>query len=373
MPGGIQLTLTRSRMETTKGASQLNSERKRLLDIEVDRKKLLVTFKGIIAVFLAVVLFTTSATCVQLLERRIPDMELNTFRLGVPLLFYAAGLVILRRWPVIDRSQIWATLAFAFVTSSSALAEFVAVTFLPAATVFCLNTTSTIMTGLLVFAICWDELVTLKKTLFALLCVGGVIMVIQPWIDWNIFYQKTVRENRTDESNMMGLNKSNGPMIGEKNILMNQMIGYTAAIGSGILLSLEILVVKRNPYIKDHPIEVLFWGWSFGTGVSLIAMFIIETPVLPGNWFDISMVTIHSATCAAITPLIIYGSNTVSGNTVTIIVSTKVVLMLISQYTVLSSILPGHRNWIEVVGVFLVLLGSSMSSVMELVLNKSKD
>ena len=46
------------------------------------------SFKGIIAVFSVVILYTASATCVQLLERRIPDLELNAFRCGIPLIFY---------------------------------------------------------------------------------------------------------------------------------------------------------------------------------------------------------------------------------------------------------------------------------------------
>ena len=46
--------------------------------------------------------------------------------------------------------------------------------------------------------------------------------------------------------------------------------------------------------------------------------------------------------------------------------STQVVFMLIAQYTVLSSILPGHRNWMEVVGVIVALLGSSLSSLLEI-------
>ena len=41
--------------------------------------------------------------------------------------------------------------------------------------------------------------------------------------------------------------------------------------------------------------------------------------------------------------------------------------MLIAQYTVLSPILPGHRNWMEVVGVVLVLIGCSMSSILEII------
>ena len=134
-------------------------------------------------------------------------------------------------------------------------------------------------------------------------------------------------------------------------------------------MALEVLIVKRNPYITEHPLEILFCGWTLGTIVSSILMFIIETPVLPSNWFDLSMVIIHSVTCAVIWPLIMYGSLTITGNTVTIIVSTQVVFMLIFQYTVLSSILPGHRNWMEVAGVTLVLLGSSLSSILEIVVD----
>ena len=88
--------------------------------------------------------------------------------------------------------------------------------------------------------------------------------------------------------------------------------------------------------------------------------------MLPSNWFDTAMVTFHSLSYAAFWPLYIYAPKYISGNTVTAIVSTEVVFMLVSQYTVLSSILPGHRNCMEVVGVVLVLLGSSLSSILEI-------
>ena len=47
--------------------------------------------------------------------------------------------------------------------------------------------------------------------------------------------------------------------------------------------------------------------------------------------------------------------------------------MLVAQYTVLSSILPGHRNWMEVVGVVLVLIGCSMSSILKIIGFRGKD
>ena len=100
-------------------------------------KSYLESVKGIIAVFSVVILCTVSATCVQLLGRRIPDLELNTFRCGIPLIFYSIGLIMMQRWPRIDRSEIGATLLYSLAGSSCKLGEFVAVTFLPASAVSC--------------------------------------------------------------------------------------------------------------------------------------------------------------------------------------------------------------------------------------------
>ena len=48
------------------------TENKQLLEIDDKPKTYLESVKGIIAVFSVVILYTASATCVQLLERRIP-------------------------------------------------------------------------------------------------------------------------------------------------------------------------------------------------------------------------------------------------------------------------------------------------------------
>ena len=148
--------------------------------------------------------------------------------------------------------------------------------------------------------------------------------------------------------------------------LVAQIIGYIFAALSGFTFSMDVLLVKRNPYFNENILEVVFWIFVTNTCFSVIVMFIVETPVLPGNWFDTAMVIFHCLSYAAIWPLYIYAPKHISGNTVTAIVSTEVVFMLIAQYTVLSSVLPRHRNWMEVVGVILVLLGSSLSSIIEI-------
>ena len=382
--------------------TELSPESKQLLEKDNNATSYLESVKGIIAVFSVVILNTVSASCVQLLERRIPDFELNTFRSVVPLIFLSIGLIVMRRWPRIDRSEIGLTILCSVLGSSSKMGELVAVTFLPAAAVSCLFSTSAITSGLCLFALLLKETITVKKILLAVVCICGAILVVQPWMEFRMsdddFVDRrnlSVHGTKQFLANLTGYVNNTADFSFETSYvhqeftvsgittsferstvnltkesigsgLVSEIVGYTVAILGGILLSTEVVIVKRNPYITQHIVEFLYWGWIARTAVSLILMLIIETPVLPSNWFDITMVAIHCVTGTVIWPLFIYQTKTIAGNTASLIMSTQVVFMLIAQYTVLSSILPGHRNWIEVVGVIVALLGSSLSSLSEI-------
>ena len=323
-------------MEKTEKMKQTSdTEKAQLLENESNEKSYLKTATGVIAIFSTVVLFSASATCVQLLERRIPDLELNAFRSGIPLLFYTIGILIMRRWPVIKRKEIAAILVYSLGVCCSRLAQFVAVSFLPAAAAFCVCCTSGIISGIFIFALCGDETVTLKKLMFACLCVCGVILIIQPWMQLEGHKRNvtTVKENSTYESldtfsqtlctkNSSQQTKEGKEIISQGNItlcdqnesqslkrpqnnrqgtpghksnyaiLVSEIVSYSAAVSQGIFLGLYVLVLKKNPYINKHPLDTLFWVSILGTTVSLILMLLIETPVLPSNWFEFIMVMI---------------------------------------------------------------------------------
>ena len=257
---------------------ELSLETKQLIVKKFNATSYLESVKGIIAVFFAIILYTASATCVQLLERGIPDLELNTFRCGIPLIFYSIGLIVMQRWPIIDRSEIVALL-YSLAGSSSKMGEFVAVTFLPAAAVSCLYCTSTIIFGLLLFSLLLKERATAKKTLFSVMCVCGVIIVVQPWIEF-----RTYDDNFTDGRNLpeYGITKflanltghpkvnvSEEPTVSETSTanvttkfilsdLVSEIVGNTAAVLGGIFMASEVAIVKRNPY--EHIVEILFLG-----------------------------------------------------------------------------------------------------------------
>ena len=365
------------------------------------------TVKGIIAAFVIVIIFACSATAVQLLERRIPDMELNTFRSAGPFLSGAILTVISKQCPLIGGDEILATVLYTVDIFISALFFFVAISLLPAALVSCVSYTSSVVSALFVFSLCWNENITMRNVMFAMISVLGVVMVIQPWQpnsdnmkvthvddatnlsifingssspEENVYVPTALPTNLTEltidnkeenfKNNTTTLSASGGKIGINSNSSLGLAIGYSFAIISGITLTLELLIIKRNPFLGDRH---LFWAFLTNTLLSAILMLALETPVLPNNWFDATMVTIHSVECAVLWRLYIYAPRYISGNTLTLILTSDVVVMLIFQYTVLSSIHPGHRNWIEVVGVILVLLGCSVSSLLELLNTKKSE
>ena len=349
------------------------------------------TVKGVVLSFTSVFIFTTYATCVQLLERRIPDFELNSFRFGIPLLLYTMKLLFCRLFPRIERDKIGVVTGYLVVLFIAAFSYFISISLLPAALVSSIGVASSIISALALFSIFWREKLTILKLVLATLCVIGVAMVTQPKLDGVAMDTEDANLvslngtgsyrhwNRSEEINqdipnnagnatdkVTGLHAINFEELIKPDTLAGKIVGHVFAVIAGITLSLSVLINKRNPYINDSFAQVLFWVLLFNTLTSLLLMALLENPMLPSNWFDVTMIIVQALSSAVMWPLYMYIPKYISGSTFTLIISTEVIFMLISQYTVLSSILPGHRNWIEVVGVICVLLGSSMSSVLEI-------
>ena len=146
------------------------------------------------------------------------------------------------------------------------------------------------------------------------------------------------------------------------------LIGYILAASTGLLNILEILLVRYYPdHLSDKNIFIaLFWTYAFGTIVSLVVMAIFEDPQIPTEFKEYLFTSCHLFSYVFLMPLYMYGSSVTSGSAASIIGTSAIITMLAAQYTILKDIHPGHRNWIEVLGVFLVLLGATVSSVVEI-------
>ena len=331
--------------------------------------------KGLFAIFADVLSMVVAASSVQMLERSIPDFELNLFRYSAALASYGLFVLVKKQLPVIPRSEIIGSLCFCLLSITTSVCLFVAVTLIPVSAVESLRITSAIISGTFMFAIFWDEKMACRNIVPAILCCGGVLLVIQPefifkrvkW--WNPINNMSVSNMNTTLFNFTESDSNNAGYNVNSTLTV---IGYCLPIITGIGVTFTLILLKRRPYISEHMTHVLFWSFATGTILSAIAMLLFESVVIPRNWPQILLIIVHCFCFIIGWPLLLYAVQRLSGNTINIINSTSVVLMLVPQYTVLLSILPGQRNWMEGVGAVLVLSGSVFRSVQETIMCNSQ-
>ena len=319
-----------------------DSEQKGLLEDEQtsSRRSLFDKLKGITAGFITVILHGVGATSFQLLERRIPDLELNMFRSVAPFIMYSFYFLIKCNWPIIERGKIGITALYIVTSFTSILCYFVAVSLLPAALVSCIATASCWLSGLVLLSCVGEERITLKRILFAAICIFGVIMVIQPWhgnkmeeadvimrahvinstnssrsvsvsvshvteqpnhVDITasqITQDSDVRvptENSTGTS--FNRSKSERETDTEGNETAGMILGYSLAVLNGVTVVFHPLIIKRsNQFITDHFHEVIFWCFASFTSVSFVLSFAVEKPVLPSTCVCSGLAFLYSGT-----------------------------------------------------------------------------
>ena len=366
------------------------------------------TLRGIIGTFVSVLMAAMSVTTVQLLERRIPDLELNTYRFALPLVFSSISILLKRVNPCMSREDMKQTLVYCVASFMSSFFYYVSVTLLPAATASCIMYTTNVLGCFVLFFLFHNEKIRLTTVFSAVICITGLVMVLQPgFADKIPTFDATTTKSETTESathfpgyqteimlqnisardtsithfRVTGseyVRNSRGILTRFEEIiqptsLIGQIIGYSFAVVSGLGFAWSILILKQYNFPKGNLLKILFWLFFVNSLISILLTFIFETIVLPSNWFDFTMATIHCVSASVLWLLYCTTSKYISGPLIGVICTTEVVVMLISQYTVLSSILPGHRNWMEVVGVILVMLGCSMSSLVEIITSKETE
>ena len=207
-----------------------------------------------------------------------------------------------------------------------------------------------------------------KTIVSTCVCVLGVTLVIQP--DFIFTTSQTMKSFQ------------NGTANGSTTIIGNETrkyytsdyslvaLGYMLPIVTGLTASIDVVVIKKFPYLMENILVVSFWCTFLTTTFSAIAMVTFENPSLPRNARQSIILTAHCVAYVLVWPSCTYPAKYISGNAMNVIFSTSVVLFLVAQYTVLSSIQPGNQNWMEVLGVFLVLFAACVTPVIEIYYKK---
>ena len=326
------------------------------------------SFKGIAAMLAFTILAATSKICVQMLGKAVPDFELNAIRCGLTMVCMAVYFAVTKTWPIVNREH-WISVGLLCIFNNMCtLTLFIAVTLISLSSVESVLVTCQVITSLMIFKLINKEKITWDKLLAVPVCSVGVILVLQPTF---IFREQNGVEiqiqgsvtNCTDQFVDISCRQE------EDNKLYFIIFGYVLSVVSGLSYNVISSVTKYNKdfYTNENIIISVIWSTLMGTIFSVIGMLIVEEPTLPKSLKDLALVGGHAVTFVLIMPLFCYGSILISGSLGAIIRSLNLLFVLAAQYLLMKDIFPGHRNWMEVFGVILVLFGAIFSSIVELV------
>ncbi len=353
------------------------------------------------------------------------------------MLFCLVWMLYHLQLPKVPRSEVSATVLFVVLLTLNSTCSF-ALT--PAALVQCSAFTMSLVSGLIIFGLSRQENISLVKVGFVMLCIAGVVFVIQPWhrkstkqaLEWSTKFAVNEScisipcELYTTRNTDMCRNLSQPLPQQVMNICQNQSIGTKSqthlhqlklcrnkttcwivsklagnyypkmlkmndesdfavefllfkisprymtttgiffALFAGLTTTLLTFSIKRKPCLSENRFRSMLWAFTVCLLCSLILTFILEDPVWPKTLFDTAAISVHCVASVTTWFFLVYAMEHISGTVVNIIYSTSVVFFLVPQYTILASVLPGHRNWMEVVGAFMVLLGSVSWSLHEI-------
>ena len=188
--------------------------------------------------------------------------------------------------------------------------------------------------------------ITVVKIVSMVLCIIGIVITIQPWID-----PYTVG---------IHLNHVNGSSNSTEQVVYNDPVIGFSCVAANIGFMVAMMIYQRYKLLEVDGLILVFWGWVIGTVLSGIIMFMFEWDNLYVDWTvkNFLLASGHGFAACFFTIFNLSANKRTSSMVVQLASSLQIVFMLIGQYTVLIDINPGHYNALEIIGVMTILVGS---------------
>ena len=103
--------------------------------------------------------------------------------------------------------------------------------------------------------------------------------------------------------------------------------------------------------------------------LSLLLMFTVESPIMPQSRDCWLFLIGHSVTNSLAACLFFVSLSLITPMISSLVLSLEVALLAVLQYTMLSSLQPGYRNWEEILGLALVVMGNILGPMLGIVLD----
>jgi drug/metabolite transporter (DMT)-like permease len=351
-------------------------------DTDSDNNKIRTnTFWGYALGCICMLLATTSLASSQALDQFVPHSELNGLRFTAQIAMISPLVIGHNKCDVqVERKSIgWLVVASLLLTLSS-YCHYGAVYYLP------LGVSSGITCSLVLITNNVISCIVTKSTKWYVLvasitCLLGVIMTTQPPFLFHK-YSETAIHNMTGDDNNTWVspcrvtNKPSTLFNRTNNTLsMNyelhdekhdMMIGYVLCV-VGAFCTVTYMNIVNRKLANINVYTYNFWVCFIGISSSFAIMAATEKPVFPNNGLCIAILIMHSSS-AGLTAILLYRVyQLVDPVLASLILTLRIALAFIAQFTVLSGIHPGHINVIGIIGAVFVFAGNACIPVYQVI------
>ena len=326
---------------------------------------------GCFACLIQTLASTASMACAQALDQFIPGWQLNSSRFMMQVL---CGLPVILAKRISMRMTLKRALTVGGVSGLFCLfnvAYYSSAASLPAGTI------SGIGRGLVILmsglgTVVLTRTCRVNNIITAILCISGLILITQPpWMKFpptqlpgkiirKVEAYKPVCYSGTTQPTAASNYSTNQTLPSYVENRHSQLYGYAMLVL--FAASLSAAMVMLNHVTKEcdlgEGVALAVWVGIWSTTFSLILMAALETPVIPSTLACWGIFLTHGA-CLGLAGVLLFVVLQVLSPVVTSCInSMEIVFLVVLQYTVLSPIQPGHRNWEEILGVVLIILGN---------------
>ena len=326
---------------------------------------------GVATVLCKLVLFTISIASIQALQGSMPYFELTLFR-------YLAQIVIMVIWfltrktsPKVEK-RLAIYVFFACVFSNTYNISFsIAATYLPTGTLGAVFRTLCLLFGALFSKFVAQEKVGKIHVFAMLMHVVGAVCLLEPQFLFKSItpdsHFKFIASAYTlgpckDPPSLSASNVSfgdtNSTILGtvQHRVGDTHVVGFILLFVSALTLSIFQAMTKMK-LTEVNPSAQSFLNAITGTAASALLVACAEEPILPSRLqcllYMVGYAVGMAGACVALTCSLRLVTTMVSA----LLDPVQLVLLFLVQYTILEDINPGHRNWLEVLGASLIIVG----------------
>ena len=243
--------------------------------------------------------------------------------------------------------------------------------YLPLAEVMGMVSIFSMITAMIQAKVLFKKDIHIFHILSAIVCVFGILLIVQPQFQFqydidmhlNLSQYQFVRNLSSNTSDSMHINTINtSRMVDMKGKILGYSLCTIGGVAFGISLDVNaILLSDLQPFVKITYFTTIYLV------ASILISFYAEPFVLFMTFRQFWLVMAHAVAAAMACFFNVYAVHIIGGVRASLIFSLRILIYLLVQYTFMKSVLPGHRNWIEVVGALVLVFGVALSSVVDLV------